>query len=114
MFTGTAGNPAVKLQVIMLPEYKLPERCDECPFFIQVFTQELKRRTPDGLKSVPVLTGLCGAMRPSEIRVNVPRYETTHRRAGDSKCYFSSGEGIVLSTKVAWLVEKQRILKTSS
>ncbi|MBX8631194.1 MAG: hypothetical protein KIY12_06040 [Thermoplasmata archaeon] len=90
----------------------MPARCGECPFFIQTFTQELKRRTPEGLKAVPVLTGLCGAMRLSEIRAEVPKYETTHRRAADSACYFSSGDGQKLGKKVAWLIDRQRMTKT--
>lgn len=84
----------------------LPERCGLCPFFIQTFVQDLKRRTQDGLKVVPVLTGLCGAMRLSEIRPHVPRYEVTHRRAGDAACYFSTHTE--LAAKVSWLIERRK------
>lgn len=93
---------------------QLPERCDTCPFFMQTFTQELKRKTEHGLRSVEVLTGICGAMRLSEIRVHVPRHETTHRRAGDSSCYFSIPPGSIVAAKVSWLVERRRTAAAAS
>ena len=94
-----------------MSEYTLPDRCDRCPFFIQTFIQELKRKTPEGLRTVPVLTGICGVMRLSEIRATVPAYETTHRRSGDAACYFSDEAHSGLAPKVSWLIEKQKALK---
>ncbi|MBX8637789.1 MAG: hypothetical protein KIY11_05455 [Thermoplasmata archaeon] len=96
-----------------MPDYQLPERCDTCPFFIQTFTQELKRRTQEGLKAVTVLTGICGVMRLSEIRAVVPAYETTHRRSGDSACYFSEEAHSALRPKVSWLIEKRKSVKST-
>lgn len=93
-----------------MPELQLPERCEECPFFMQTFIQELKRKTDKGIRQVEVLTGICGAMRLSEVRAKVPKHETTHRRASDSSCYFSSIPDRQLSTKVAWLVDKRRAI----
>lgn len=77
---------------------------------MQTFIQELKRKTDKGVRQVEMMTGLCGAMRLSEIRAKIPKHETTHRRAGDSSCYFSSSPDKQLSTKVAWLVDKRRTL----
>lgn len=54
------------------------------------------------------MTGICGAMRLSEIRAHVPAAETTHRRAGDSQCFFATAQGAGLSVKVSWLIEKKR------
>lgn len=90
----------------------LPASCDSCPFFMQTFVQELKRKTAQGVRAVETLTGICGAMRLSEIRATVPAYETTHRRAGDSSCYFSAPPGDGQSAKVAWLIEKRRAISS--
>ncbi|MEM3851701.1 MAG: hypothetical protein QXP70_01735 [Methanomassiliicoccales archaeon] len=86
----------------------LPERCELCPFFTQKFMQELKRRTPQGLKTVEIVTGLCALMRFSEIRGNVPKYEITHRRAADSHCFFETSPE-PLKIRVEWLIERKRI-----
>ncbi len=90
-----------------MSEQALPESCGVCPFFTQTFTQELKRKTAEGLRSVEVLTGICGVMRLSEIRPRVPQYETTHRRAGDARCYFE-GKGGELEAKVSWLILRRK------
>jgi|GEM_PF-5002025 hypothetical protein len=91
----------------LMTSASLPERCELCPYFTQTFIQELKRRTPSGLQNVPVLTGLCAVMRHPEVKQSVPKYEITHRRAMDSRCYFENASP-TLRSLVSWLIERHR------
>jgi len=97
-----------------MDEIHLPERCGICPFFTQKFTQELRKKGGRGTVREEVMTGLCGAMRLTDIKAKVPRYEITHRRSADSPCYFSIQQDTALAVRVSWLVERQRALLAHS